>query len=136
MNLVIKGTQYTLNFGFKFLRTIDETLPKDLKTDGITPLDAIVLQLGMEDISVVPLVAAAALTHLGQAPGPEAIEEALEALAAELGPEETLCKVFTEALRTAPLLTASVEKMAGVATQMQEMQKKMIAKSMNELAKN
>lgn len=134
MFLNINGTQHELRFGFKFLKTLDELTAGQEKTPGLTPLDETVLKLGTGDISIVPVVATAALAHNATIPATEAIELALETLADTLPEEETICSVFIGALKKAPLHTKPVTRMAEVADQMAAMQEKMINKSMKELA--
>lgn len=133
MFLNINGTQYDLRFGFKFLRTLDELTSGREKTPGLTPLDDAVLQLGTGDITITPLVAAAALAHHATIPETSAIELALEDLAETLPAGESICSVFIDALKKAPLHTESVSRMAELAAKMATMQNQMIEKSMNEL---
>lgn len=133
MFLTINGTQYELRFGFKFLKALDELTAGQEQTQGLTPLDTAVIRLGMGDVSIIPSIATAALSYCAQIPEMGSIENALEEYASSLKKGETLCSVFTEALKKAPLHTEAVTRMAGVATKMADMQKQMIEKSMNEI---
>ena len=133
MFLTISGTQYELRFGFKFLKTLDELTAGRGRTPGLTPLDEAVLQLGTGDITMVPLVAMAALAHHATMPAADAIELALEELAETLQGGETICSVFIGALKKAPLHTESVTRMAEIAAKMAMKQNQMIEKSMSEL---
>lgn len=134
MFLNISGTQYDLRFGFKFLKTLDDLTAGHDRTPGLTPLDDAVLQLGIGDITMAPLVATAALAHHATIPATDAIELALEDLAETLPEGETICSVFIDALKRAPLHTGPVGRMAELATKMAAMQNQMIEKSMSELA--
>lgn len=133
MFLQIGSTQYDLRFGFKFLKALDELTAGREKTPGLTPLDDAVLQLGVGDITMVPPVATAAMAHHAKIPEAEAIELALEDLAETLPQGETICSVFIDALKRAPLHTETVSRMAELAAKMATMQQQMIDKSMNEL---
>lgn len=133
MFLTINGTQYELKFGFKFLKALDELTADQEKTPGLTPLDNAVLQLGVGDISMAPMIAQAALSHHAQIPEAGAVEDALEAMADGLKKGETICSVFISALKKAPLHTSQVTKMADLAAKMSEMQSQMMSKSMSEL---
>lgn len=133
MYLTINQAQHELRFGFKFMKTLDELTTDIEKTPGLTPLDNAVLRLGTGDVTITPIIAAAALSHNPTVPAMDDIETAIEDMAAGLKAGSTVCSVFIDALKTAPLHTESVTKMAEVAARMAEMQQQMIKKSMSEL---
>lgn len=131
MFLKINGIDHELKFGFKFLRSLDE-LTKDTGDKNLTPLDNTVLSLGSEDVSVLPNLVKAALSHNEGLPKDEEIEAALEEMAGNLE-GESLCSVFMITLKSAPLLIKQVKKMADMAEKMAEMEAKMMAKEMLKL---
>lgn len=132
MFLKINQAQHELRFGFKFMKVLDELTAATEKTPGLTPLDNAVLRLGTGDVAITPVIAAAALAHNPTIPSMDDIEAAIEDMAAALK-TGTVCSVFIDALKTAPLHSESVTKMAEVAARMAEMQQQMMKKSMNEL---
>ena len=132
MFLKINQAQHELRFGFKFMKVLDELTAATEKTPGLTPLDNVVLRLGTGDVAITPIIAAAALAHNPTVPPMDDIEAAIEDMAASLK-TGTVCSVFIDALKTAPLHSESVTKMAEVAARMAEMQQQMMKKSMNEL---
>lgn len=132
MFLKINQAQHELRFGFKFMKVLDELTAATEKTPGLTPLDNAVLRLGTGDVAITPIIAAAALAHNPTVPSMDDIETAIEDMAASLK-AGTVCSVFIDALKTAPLHSESVTKMAEVAARMAEMQQQMMKKSMNEL---
>lgn len=116
MNLLISGKEYTLNFGLRFIKEMDETYKVD--ANGMAfgmGIESTVSYMAMENPTVLYEIIKAGTAHLKSKPSNDDIESFLM----EHAEKDTLEKLFKdiqEAMESAPFLKHKIKRFKEQAT--------------------